>query len=384
MLENTPTILQVLPELRTGGVERGTVEMANAITQAGWRALVASQGGEMVSQVLRAGAEHIKLPLASKNPLVIWKNAAILTDIIVKENVSIIHARSRAPAWSALIAAKRTNIPLVTTFHGTYSAKSRLKKYYNSVMIRGEQVIAVSNFIAEHIMANYDMDADKLRVVQRGVDLSKFGIEKIMPTRMAELVQKWHIDNDGLPIILLPGRVTRWKGHEFCVRALAKIPHRNFTCLFVGDEEKHPAFAAKLRELIKDIGLEGRVRLVGNTPWMNEAYALARLIVTPSIEPEAFGRVPIEAQSVGRPVIATRHGGACETIIDAENAQMGKTGWLVAVNDEGELAEKIAEALELDENEYQAIAANAVFNVQNNFSSEVMCNKTLNIYQELL
>ncbi len=372
-----PTILQVLPALRSGGVERGTVEVAAAIVKQGGRALVASGGGPMETQLRHVGAKHVTLPLGSKNPLYIWRNISALENIIRTYEVDIVHARSRAPAWSAYYAARHCGVPFMTTFHGTYGLESAFKKYYNGIMVKGERVIAISNFIAEHIRQNYNVDPEKIRIIPRGVDINAFDPAKIAPQRMAELVNAWHIPAD-VPILLMPGRFTRWKGQAVLVEALASLPHRNFYCVMFGDREEHPGFQQELETLIRTHRLEGHVLMAGSTPSMPEAYMLADVVLCPSTEPEAFGRVPIEAQAMSRPVIATNHGGACETV---EN---NATGWLVPPSDSAALAAAIDKALSLSRFKRQHMGERGMKRVREDFTTEAMCRKTLEVYGELL
>lgn len=369
--------MQVLPQLRTGGVERGTIEIAGAIKRAGWKALVASEGGAMLSSLSYVGGEHVTLPLASKSPWRIWRNARTLEKLIREREVDIIHARSRAPAWSAYLAAKRTGIPFVTTFHGVYGLHPDIKKRYNSVMTKGDRVIAISQFVADHIAQHYHADPAHMRIIHRGVDLMQFNPERIMPQRMVELAGKWRVPDD-LPLIVMPGRITRWKGHHVMVEALAALPHRNFFCLLVGDDMGHPNYRQEIEQSIIELGLEGHIRFAGNTPHMAEAYMLADIVVAPSIEPEAFGRVPIEAQAMGRLVIAANHGGARETVVD------GVTGWLVAPGDAHALSLAIERALKLPKEEKERIGAQAIAHVRERFSAEIMCGKTLEVYWELI
>ncbi len=374
-----PTILQVLPELRTGGVERGTVEISRAIVEAGWQAIVVSAGGEMENRITRAGATHITLPVHSKNPLAIRTNAGKLASLIKERGVDVIHARSRAPAWSAYRAAQQTGCHFITTFHGIYGLQNSMKQRYNSVMVKGERVIAVSNFVADHILSQYEeVDPASIRVIHRGVDLDVFDPEKAMPQRMAELVKAWHLPDDGLPIILMPGRITRWKGQDICIKALGKLAHRNFHCILLGPEDGHENYGRELRRLINDHNLVGHVHMVGPSPYMTEAYKLASIVVAPSVEPEAFGRVPAEAQAMGRPVIATRHGGACETVIDKE------TGLLVPPGDVIELGKAIQEALTLDDDLRAQVEKQAMWNIREHFSARTMCDKTLAVYDEVM
>lgn len=374
----TATILQVLPELRTGGVERGTVEITEAIHDAGWKALVASAEGPMVSKVLYAGGVHLNLPLATKSPFEMLKNSMKLEKIIRDKKVDIVHARSRAPAWSAYFAAKDTGAKFVTTFHGVYGLNAPLKKKYNAIMTKGERVIAVSHFVADHIRHYYNVPEERIRVIHRGADTNIFAPERVMPRRMAELAKEWQVPDDDRPIIVIPGRITRWKGHDVAIHALSLLPHRDFLCLLVGDYLKHPEYSDELTKMIHDLKLDGLVRMVGDTPYMAEAYQLSTLVVTPSVEPEAFGRVAIEAQAMGRPVVASGHGGAMETVMD------GDTGWLVEPGNAQALSHAIGKALSLDAGEKERISQNAIWNARTNFSTAVMQEKTLGVYKELL
>ncbi len=371
-----PVILQVLPELRSGGVERGTVEIARAIVQAGGKSLVASRGGSMVAQLQKVGATHIQLPLASKNPLVMWFNSKRLAKIIRANNVDIIHARSRAPAWSAWLAAKETGCHFVTTFHGTYGIQNEWKRKYNSIMTRGERVIAISHFIAEHIKQNYEVDESKIRIIHRGVDLQLFDPVGHSPQHMIELSNEWRLPED-LPLVLFPGRFARWKGQEVFVKALAKLPHRNFFAVLLGDDKGHESYREEIEQLISSSGLEGHVRIARHTHYITEAYKLSKLVVATSIEPEAFGRVVLEAQAMGRPVIATNHGGPQETVIDKE------TGLLIPPNDVDELSKAIENVLAMPLDLQKQVERDAIANAKN-FSLDKMCEKTILVYKELL
>jgi glycosyltransferase involved in cell wall biosynthesis len=252
-----------------------------------------------------------------------------------------------------------------------------LKKRYNEVMTKGDRVIAISHFVEEHIKKNYHTDPARMRTIHRGVDLKQFNPERILPQRMVELAARWRMPDD-LPLIILPGRITRWKGHHVLIEALAALPHRKFFCLLVGDDMGHPNYRQEIEQLASARGLEGYVRFAGNTPHMAEAYMLANVIVAPSVEPEAFGRVPIEAQAMGRLVIATDHGGACETIVN------GVTGWRVKPGNPADLASAIDYALQLPKSEKERIGHQAMEHVREYFSSEIMCSKTMEVYWELI
>jgi glycosyltransferase involved in cell wall biosynthesis len=375
---NSPVVLQVLPELRSGGVERGTIEIAKAIADEGWVSLVASQGGPMVPQLAYAGAEHIELPLRKKSYGNIKRNARRLEHIIKKYDVDIVHARSRGPAWSAYLAAKNTKRAFVTTFHGTYGTKNWFKRWYNSVMTRGERVIAISNFISKHIQWRYGVKQDSIRLIHRGVDLKLFNPDVVIPQRMIDLLGQWRIVDEEKPIILMPGRITRWKGQDIVLKALEQLDHRNFYCVLLGDDADHPAYREELDKLIDEYGMEEQIRIAPNTTYMAEAYHLAQVVLCPSLEPEAFGRIAIEAQALGKPVIAANHGGARETVLP------NITGWLVEPGNIDQLAEAIKIALALDDESKANLAFNARQNAEQVFSLDKMKEKTLAVYHEVL
>jgi glycosyltransferase involved in cell wall biosynthesis len=371
-----PVILQVLPELRSGGVERGTIEVARAIAKAGGKSLIASQGGPMILGLKPSEIEHITLPLATKNPLKIWRNRKLLEAIIKKYNVDIVHVRSRAPAWSAWLACQKTGCRFMSTFHGTYGIKGLFKKRYNSIMTRGERVIAISHFISDHIQANYPVTTEHIRIIHRGVDLRLFNPFTHSPQRMIELSKEWRLP-DELPLILFPGRITRWKGQDIFLRALAALPHRHFFAIILGDDKKHGKYRHELETLITELGLEGHVRIASHTRYISEAYLLARFVVATSLEPEAFGRVVLEAQAMGKPVITTDHGGPKETVTHDVN------GWLIPPNNVQVLSDFLGYALSLDDDAMHWMAEQCVASARN-FTMESMCQKTLDVYSELL
>jgi len=372
------TVLQVLPALgQGGGVERGTVEVARAIVEAGGRALVASAGGIMVHDLTRAGAEHFEMPVDSKNPIVMESNVGRLARLIEAEKVDIVHARSRAPAWSAWRAARRTATPFITTFHGTYSHGNWFKRWYNSVMTRGERVIAISGFIAGHVRRIYGVPSESIRVIHRGVDLNSFDPAKVTAERVAKLSEDWRLDG-GLPVVMLPGRLTRWKGQGVFIEAVSKMKRRDIRCLLVGSDQGREDYRRELENRVHDSGLAEIVRIVDHCADMPAAYMLTDVVVSASTDPEAFGRVVIEAQALGRPVIATDHGGAKETVI------VGETGWLTPPGDADALARALDSVLELDAAARQKLSQKAVANVRKNFSRQAMCDKTLEVYDEVL
>jgi glycosyltransferase involved in cell wall biosynthesis len=371
-----PAVLQVVPSLVAGGVERGTVEVAVALREAGWTAIVASSGGPMERELARAGVEHLRLPLASKNPLQMRRNASALADIIRRYKIDIVHARSRAPAWSAWRAAKETHRRFVTTFHNAYDTSGPFKHRYNSVMARGERVIAISDFVAAYAESVYGVGADRLRTVPRGVDLRLFDPNRVNGDRVADLAAKWRVP-DGFAVVMMPGRLTRWKGGLDLVQAIAKLGRPDVCCLLVGTEQNR-GFRGELEAAMKHFGIAGQFRIVEDCRDITAAYALADVVVSASTDPEGFGRTIVEAQAMGRPVVATDHGGARETVIP------GSTGWLVPPSDTAALAHAIGEALSLDPGQREALAQRSRAHVAAGFTCEQMCARTIEIYEELL
>ncbi|MCR6629371.1 MAG: glycosyltransferase family 4 protein [Magnetospirillum sp.] len=373
-----PVVLQVLPAMVTGGVERGTVEVAQALSEAGYKAVVASEGGPMVRELTRCGALHVELPLSSKNPLVMRANVGRLEAVIREHQVDIVHARSRAPAWSALAAASRTGAHFMTTFHGTYNLGGLgLKHLYNSVMTKGERVIAISEFIAEHMRRVYGTAPEKIRVVPRGVDLAKFDPVRVSAERIIQLAHRWRLP-DGFPVIMLPGRLTRWKGQEVLIHALAELGRSDVRCLLVGSDQGRTGYRQELMDLIRRLGLTAVVHIVDECNDMPAAYMLTDVAVSASTDPEAFGRVVVEAQAMGRPVIAADHGAPRETILP------GRTGWLVTPGDPSSLAHALDRFLKLSAEERGDMAQLAQTFVRANFTKEAMCARTLAVYEEIL
>jgi len=371
-----PVVLQVLPALGTGGVERGTVEMAQAIADAGWTALVASAGGRQEAAVLRAGGRHVTMPVDSRNPITLLRNAGRLAALIRAEGVDIVHARSRAPAWSAWLAARRTGVRFVTTYHGAYGEDLPLKRHYNAIMARGDRVIAISRYIADLIgQRHMGLRADRIRVIPRGVDPAAFDPIAVSGERVAKLAQRWRIP-EGAQVVMLPGRLAGWKGQDVLLKALPLVAWHDAVAVFVGGgkERQETALVARAEAM----GLESRVRVVGNCDDMPAAYMLADVVVNASTKPEAFGRVVIEAQAMARPVIATDHGGAVETVIHNE------TGFRVRPGDPAALAAAIDQALDLTPEQRHALGARARTWVTNYYTSASMQAATLDVYRELL
>ena len=369
------TILQVVPALVSGGVERGTLEIAKKLVEAGFRSIVISAGGSLVAALEESGSKHIKLNVASKNPLTIWLNSKKITKIIQEEKIDIIHARSRAPAWSCFIAAKATGIKLITTFHGIYNFRTKIKKFYNGIMTEGNKVIAVSQFVKDHIIKNYKIDKSKIVLIHRGVDHREFTIEKINSEILLKYKTKYNVPAN-TPVILLPARMTEWKGHTVLVKALEKIKHLNFYCIMAGDLAKHPAYVTRIKNLINECKIQNRVQLFGNEPSMVNLYSISDIVLSASIEPEAFGRTVIEAQSMEKLVIATNIGGAAETI---ENE---KTGFHVDPANSQQLADKIEYCLSiLGTDNAKKIQSAARKSTIENFSLDAMLEKEMSVYE---
>ena len=378
MAEDHPlTVLQVLPALDAGGVERGTVEMVQAIVRAGGSALVASSGGRLVAAVERAGGTHITLKLASKNPARIWSNAARLAFLIRAADVDIVHARSRAPAWSAWLACRRTSAHFVTTWHGVYSESAPGKRRFNAVMARGERVIAISNFIAARVLSRYNVDPQRLRIIPRGVDPAQFDPAAVSQHRVARLAAEWRLP-DGVPTIMLPARLTRWKGHAVMVDALSRLERQDACLVMVGAEQGRKKFRKELLARAKQLGVTERIRMVGHCEDMPAALMLADVVVNPSIEPEPFGRTVIEAQAMGRPVIVSDQGGTAETVAH------GVTGWRVPPANPAALAGALNQLLRMTDAERVELGARARASVIANYTTAAMQDATMAVYRELL
>jgi glycosyltransferase involved in cell wall biosynthesis len=372
------TVLQVLPSLVTGGVERGTIEITQAVARTeGWTALTASSGGRLVPAVESAGGRHVRLPLAHRNPLTIWRNAARLEGVIRAESVDIVHARSRAPAWSAWLACQRTRAHFVTTYHGTYGEELPFKRKYNSVMAKGERVIAASRFIADLIVRQHQTEPERIRVIPRGVDLTAFNPAAVSGNRMMRLAQAWRLP-EAAAVVLLPGRLTSWKGQGLLIEAMARIGRRDICGVLVGSDQGRHHYSAGLVRRAEALGIADRVRLAGQCDDMPAALMLADVVVHASVQPEAFGRVVIEAQAMGRPVIASDLGGPAETV------EQGVTGWRVPPGDASALASAIEQTLGLDAEQRAALAERARAAVHDKYTVGAMQAATLDVYREVI
>jgi glycosyltransferase involved in cell wall biosynthesis len=374
------TVLQVIPRLNTGGVERGAVDIAKFLKDAGHRPLVVSAGGKLCDALRRATIEHVTLPVDKKNPFTIFLNAIRLFRIIKKYKVNIVHARSRAPAWSAWLACKWAKTPFLTTFHGTYNFTNAWKKGYNKVMTYGFKVIAPSQFIKKHILENYPSKTAKdIIVIPRGVNMSLFHPECVSSGHLNSIFEEFQLPLDK-KIILLPGRITRWKGHFVLLEALTLLKDRDdFFCIFLGSvNNKNSKYYEELVTFVQDQELGARVSIIEESEDIASFYKLAHVVVSASTDPEAFGRVMAEAGALEKPVIASDHGGAQEIVVH------GKTGWLFPSGDAAMLAKYLREALSQGIRQHKAMGAEALAHVKANFTNEKMASKTLKVYESLL
>ena len=377
MIDRPRTILQVLPKLDAGGAERVALEIAEAVRLAGHRSLIAAEDGHLSPLAIRAGVELIHLNLSTKNPLKIWHNTKKLRAIISENQVDLVHAHSRAPAWSAWRAARRAGIPFVTTYHGTYGESTRLKKRYNKVMAAGDRVVAVSHFIEDLIKSRYKIDPDKIRVIHNGVDLHKFDPASVRGDRAVRFAKEWRIEN-GQPAILLPARLTAWKGQRMFIRALAKMRHKEAVGILIGSDQGRHKYTQELMSLAEYLGVGGRLRLAGHVEDMSAALKLADIVVNCSTEPEAFGRTIIEAQAMGKIVVASGHGGVHETI------NPNVSGFIFPPGDDTALAAIFDAILEGDPDLRLAFGIRAREEVGVHFSLEAMQTRYLHLYAELL
>ena len=377
------TLLQVLPALNAGGVEQTTLDVAAAVKQAGGRALVASEGGRLEPALADLGGELVKMPLDSKNPVVMAANMRRLRALIEREQVSLVHVRSRAPAFSAIPAARGAGVPVVTTYHGVYNARSPLKRWYNGVMTRGDLTIANSDFTAEHLIREHKVDPSKVIAIPRGVDLSRFDPDVVAPERVMTLREAWRIAPDEPRLVLLlAGRLTRWKGQAFMLRTLARrkaeTGRDDVLLVLAGDDQGRLDYSDELGDLVDDNDLVASARLVGHVADMPAAYLAADAALAPSIEPEAFGRTAVEPQAMGRPVLAADHGAVRETVAD------GETGWRVAPGDEAAWIAALDRLVDLGAEDRAVMGAAGMKRTKVLYSLERMTELTLDVYRRVL
>lgn len=381
------TILQIIPELEAGGAERTTVDIAAAITEAGGRALVATEGGRLVGELQARGGIWLQFPAAAKNPVAMMLNVRRLVRLCVAERVEVIHARSRAPAWVALMAARTLKIPFVTTYHGSYSAKSVVKTLYNSVMARGDVVIANSHYTADLISTMHPFARSRIRVIHRGTNFNAFQPSSVAPERIEKLRAAWGLEPHQR-IVLLPGRLTGWKGQRVLIEA-AGILHReglaDTVFILAGDHQGRDGYLKELDGLIEKLALQGIVRRVGHCADMPAAFLASAVVTVPSTEPEAFGRVAVEAQAMGTPVVVSDLGAVPETVLaPPQSAPQERTGWRVPPRDAAELASTVRSVLEMRPSARDGLARRARQHVEQHFSLENMATQTLDVYAALL
>ena len=377
-------VLQVIPKLGYGGAETGCFDLAHYLHENKFGSYIATSGGPLIKYINKKKVKVLRLPVQSKNPIMILINSIILSLIIVFLNIDIVHARSRAPAWSCFIATKITRRKFVTTFHGTYNFKSSLKKWYNSVMVRSDLVIAGSNFIFSHIKENYSKylyTKKKFLVIFRGINTDYFDPKKIKDTDKKLLKKKWNIE-ESKKIILLPGRLTEWKGQEIFIEAInilkKSLPDLDFVAIILGSDQGRKIYKKKLVRLVEQYRLNNEIIFVDHLELMPIAYEISDVVVSSSVEPEAFGRISVEAQSMEKPIIASNIGGSNETIIN------NKTGFLFEAGNSKNLGAKLSEILNLSEVTLNGIGAEGRKNVIKKFNVEKMCNSTYSEYKKLL
>ena len=377
-------VLQVIPRLGYGGAETGCYDLAHYLHEQDCKSYIVTSGGELIKYIDKKKVKLIKLPDQSKNPLIILINSIALTLLILFLNISIVHARSRAPAWSCYIATKITRRKFVTTFHGTYNFKNSIKKFYNSIMVKSDVLIAGSNFIFSHISENYQKflnSKKKFLVIFRGINTEYFDSDTIKKKDIDKLKATWKIE-DNKKIILLPGRLTAWKGQEMFIEAINLFkksnPELDFVAVILGDDQGRTVFRKKLERLVEQFNLTQNIKFVDNCKVMPVAYYISDVIVSSSIEPEAFGRVSVEAQAMKKPIIASNIGGSKETVID------NKTGLLFESGNPKSLCDKLNEIIKLDSLTLDLMGREGRKNVINRFNIEKMCLNTYSEYKKLV
>jgi len=377
-------VLQVIPKLGYGGAETGCYDLAHYLSENGCSSYIVTSGGELLKFIDKKKVKIIKLPVQSKNIFLMFCNAIALIFIILFYNISIIHVRSRAPAWSCLLATKITRRKFVTTFHGTYNFSNSIKKFYNSIMVRSNLVIAGSNFIFTHINKNYSKYLTlkkKFLVIFRGINVDYFNPSTTLETDENNLLLSWGVTRDK-KIILMPGRLTAWKGQEVFIEALnlvnKELGYQSFYAIILGSDQGRDVYTKKIKRLAEQYRLTSQLKFVEHCKNMPLAYKISNLVVSPSTEPEAFGRIAVEAQSMEKPIIASNIGGSNETIV------INKTGFLFESGNAESLSKKIVEVLNFDETRLKSIGIEGRKNIINKFNVEKMCFSTYSEYKKLL
>ena len=377
-------VLQVIPKLGYGGAETGCYDIAHYLAEKDCGSFIATSGGELLKFVKKNKVGIFRIPVHSKNPILIILNAFLLSFIILIKKINIVHARSRAPAWSCYLACILTNVNFVTTFHGTYNFKSKIKKFYNSVMLRSKLTIAGSNFIFGHINENYEeylSKKKKLRVIFRGINVDYFNQKNISILKREKLKKIWNLEENKFTI-LMPGRLTYWKGQEKFIEALNILKedynYTDFQAILLGSDQGRKVYLKKLYSLVERYSLSKKLRFINHCREMPLAYSLADVVVSASVEPEAFGRVAVESQSMGKPIIASNIGGSKETILNK------KSGFLYKHDDPRELAKNLNTVIQLNQEELKLMGNEGRKNVTKKFDVEAMCDSNLREYKKLL
>ena len=377
-------VLQVIPKLGYGGAETGCFDIAHYLFENNCSSFLITNGGPLTKFINKKKVKYIRLPVNSKNPIIMLLNTILISVIIIFYNIDIIHARSRAPAWSCFLASKITRKKFVTTFHGTYNFKSKIKKFYNSVMLRSDLVIAGSNFIFSHIKENYKEylnNSKKFLVIFRGINIDYFDASTTFTEDEDKLFKSWNLEVEK-KTILLPGRITEWKGHEMFIEAMNKINiqlgHKSFKAVILGSDQGRDLYKKKLIRLVEQYRMNDQIKFVDHCENMPLAYKICDLIVSTSIEPEAFGRIAVEAQSMEKPIIASNLGGSKETIVN------NKTGILFDAGDSDDLSKKIIEFFNFDKSTIEQMGKEGRKNVSAKFNVEKMCFSTYSEYKKLI
>ena len=383
-MSSTLKVLQVIPKLGYGGAETGCYDVAHYLPENNCESFIVTSGGELLKFIDKKKVKVIRLTVHSKNPILIILNSIALIGIILFNNISIVHARSRAPAWSCLLATKITGRKFVTTFHGTYNFSGKIKKFYNSIMVRSNLIIAGSNFIFSHIKENYSKylyEKKKLLVIFRGINVDYFDSTTKLESDEKKLLKKWEIEKDK-KIILLPGRLTAWKGQEVFIEAInlvnIELGYEAFNGVILGSDQGRDLYKKKLIRLTEQYRMTKQVKFIDHCKDMALAYKISDIVVSASIEPEAFGRVAVEAQSMEKPIIASNIGGSNETVVDE------KTGFLFDSNNAKSLSEKIIKILSMDKTSLKSIGTEARKNIIQKFNVEKMCFSTYSEYKRII
>jgi len=378
-------VLQVIPRLGYGGAETGCYDLAHFLPEQGWKSFIVTSGGELLKFVDKKKVKLFKLPVQSKNPILILFNAIVISFVILIYNINIVHVRSRAPAWSCLLATKLTFRKIVSTFHGTYNFSNRIKKFYNSIMVRSDLVIAGSNFIFSHITENYGdfflKNKRKLLVIFRGINTDYFNSQKILPRKLDKFYKQHNIDRNKF-IILLPGRLTPWKGQKIFIEAIKLLYEKSdipsFEAILLGSDQGRNVYKKQLIDLVLQYRLNNIIKFINHCEEMPTAYGSASLVCSCSYEPEAFGRVSVEAQSMQVPIIASNIGGSKETIIE------NKTGYLFKNKDPVDLANSIVTIMQKKYNILESLGIEGRKNVLKKFDVDKMCRTTFTEYKKLI